>query len=87
MHSVDPVLTLVAVAPPLPGTAPTAQSVLGNSRGAAVVYVGRESFSVDNAGERVLHKTLIRRNEEPRSAVEAILRLATTVNSSLESDQ
>lgn len=88
MHSVDPVLTLVAVAPPLPGTAPTAQSVLGNSRGAAVVYVGRESnFSVDNAGERVLHKTLIRRSEEPRSAVEAILRLATTVNSSLESDQ
>jgi hypothetical protein len=88
MHSVDPFFTLVAVATPLLGTAPTAQSVSGNSSGAAAVYAGRESnFSVDNAGERVLHATLIRRSEEPRSAVEDILRLATTVNSSLESDQ
>jgi iron complex transport system substrate-binding protein len=154
MHSVDPVPTLVAIAPPLPCTATIAQSVSGNSHGAAVefpeapnqvvtiksnttemllalgfgdgivgiaypdgpppkcaieisvladhlpsrkavlalepdlVNVGQESsFSVDSAGERVLHETLIRRSEEPRPAVEAILRLATTVNSSLESDR
>lgn len=45
------------------------------------------ALSVSGAGERVPHETLIRRSEEPRPAVEAILRLATTVNSSLESDQ
>lgn len=45
------------------------------------------ALSVSGADERFVHETLIRRSEELRPAVEAILRLATTVNSSLGPDQ
>lgn len=88
MHLCVPVLAISgpAALPLLADQVPFQETA--RERDPDLVYAGWESnFSADIAAELALSDTLIRRGAKPLSAVEVILRPATTVNSSLDCHQ